>query len=50
METVKYYKLIEYAWDCPECEALNEPDEDPGQAESITCDVCGKEFKPEEES
>lgn len=47
METVKYYEETEYSWECPECDSLNETVEDLAYVKFVTCDDCGKEFKPE---
>ena len=35
---------IWYRWRCPDCEAINESENDT-RGNQVTCDVCGKDFR-----
>lgn len=47
-ETIKYYELKLWGWDCP-CGQFNETDNNPNYADYLFCDECGKKFTDFEE-
>lgn len=41
METVQCDKLDRWGWECPDCQAWNEEEE---ESETVQCHDCEKEF------
>jgi len=43
---VEYEELDYWGWECPDCKAWNETQEDPAYSTTVQCDNCDLKFYP----
>ena len=44
VERYEVYEMVNWGWECPECDFLNEEDDDPAYKIQVQCQACGKYF------
>lgn len=47
-ETIKYYEIPKWGWECP-CGEFNEVDDNPEYIATMVCEDCGEEYSVFEE-